>query len=186
MADIQIPPALQDLVNNSDDKLQAIANFVVDNNEQGVFTVLRQNGYNFNTHGEAAVIVRSILAGKTAKTQNEMQQLARVPYINDNQNGTGGLQAVVSIPEGGAVAYSQTVEKPLLCVVSTLFGLPLGCTVAEPVKTPEQIEAERKAAEEATKAKQRNTLIIAGAVVLVIIIIAFIYFKNKDSKKEQK
>lgn len=63
MANLQVTPALANLVSGSQDTLTSIANFVVDNNQQGVYAVLKQNGYTFNTPGEAAIIVRSILVG---------------------------------------------------------------------------------------------------------------------------
>lgn len=163
-------PALDAHVQQTTDKIGAIANFMVDNNETAVFAVLKANGYNFNTHGEAAAILKSIILSRTEKSLNELAQLAKIPYINSNPNGTGGLR-------GSATGDSITgIGDDLLCTVGTLYGIPLGCS-----KTPtaEEIAAQQKAAEEAAKAKQKQTIIIVAVVAVVVVIIAVIYFKNK-------
>lgn len=171
---VQTTPALDALVKNTTDTVGSIANFMVDNNEQAVFAVLKANGYNFNTHGEAAIIVKSILLGTTDKTKAELQQLSSIPYLNNNSNGTGGLTGQI----GGN--STSTVSPALVCTVSSLFGVPIGCDTQSQL-TPEQLAAQQKAAQDAAKAKQTTTIIVISIVAVVILVIVVIYFKKKKS-----
>lgn len=166
-------PALLQFVAETPDKFTGMSNFIVDNNSQAVFAVLRANGYTFTTNGEAAVIVRSILTGTSAKSKNELAQLAKIPYLNNNENGTGGLKAPIG------TATTAGIGDDLVCVVSSLFSFPIACP---PVgATPEQLEAERKAAAEAAAKAQRTTYIIIG-VGVVILLVAIYFFTKKKPK----
>ncbi len=180
MAQVQ-NEALQKFAQEATDKYGAMANFVVDNNSQGVFAVLRANGYVFNNNGEAAIILKSILLGSDSKAKNIIDQLSQVPYLNNNPNGTGGLRPANDVPAGTVGASSvdtQNLGNNLLCTVGSLFGLPIGCNTGTQL-TPAELEAQRKAEEEARKAKTRNTIIIVSIIAVVVIVITVIYFKNK-------
>lgn len=171
-------PQITQMVANSTDTLSSIANFIVDNNPTGVYIILRSNGYTFNTEGEAAIIVRSILTGTSQKNINELIQLKQVPYLNDNVNGTGGINDVNNV--GGSGGTTATNIGGLVCTVGAIFGYSLCSGDAGTTLTPEQQAAATKAAADA---KTKNTIIIVSVIGVILIVIIVLFIKNKKKNK---
>lgn len=177
---MNISPSLQNLVANVPDTWAGIANFVVDNNPTGVFAVLRGNGYNFNTEGEAAIIVKSILLGSTTKQKSELDQLAKVPYLNNATNGTGGLKAPIG------AATTAGIGDDLLCTVGTLFGYPISCSTTAAQPTAQQLAQQKAAADEAAAQQKKTAWIVGGTIGAITLILIGIYLINKSKQSKPK
>lgn len=173
--------AIIKLVNESSDTVGSISNFIVDNNPVAVNAVLRANGYSFNTNGESAIIVRSILVGTDSKSLSLLSQLKNIPYLNSNSNGTGGVYGNVNQPvdtAGGSGGTTASNIGGLVCTVGAIFGVQLCTDVStNPTQTPAQLEAAKVAA--AGKTKITITIVSIISVLLIVIIILFLKNKNK-------
>lgn len=184
MALIQLTPEINQMVNGSTDTVGSIANFIVDNNPTGVFIVLRANGYTFNTSGEAAIIVRSIITGTSQKTANELEQLKNVPYLNDNTNGTGGINSLNAVgANGGTIDGTKIggVVGSVACIAGSIFGLNL-CpppATGTSLTVEQQVAADKAAAD----AKRKNTIIIGSIIGVVVLIVVVLVIKNKNKNK---
>lgn len=159
-------------IQNNQGNLDALTNFIIDNNSTAVFAVLRSNGFTFNTAGEASVILKSLFGKTDEKSVSIVAQLSKVPYLNNATNGTGGLRST----NGGMQTLGAGDD--LLCLGSKLFGLSIGCPpTVNPADTAALQAATQKEAEARAKA-QRTTYIVIG-ISAVVILVLVIYFTKK-------
>lgn len=163
--------------------VDAMARFIVDNNEKGVFTVLQNNGFNYGTHAGAAVILGNILRSKNPQDLSVQAQIGKLQYNNDANNGTGGVIA----PLGATT--TQGAGDDLLCLAGGIFGIPLGCPQNTPAPDPNAAAAAAAAQANAAAAAARSqtTTYVVIAVVVVVIVLAGLYFfgRKKEEPKPQ-
>ncbi len=103
--------------------VQALAGFIVDNNEAGVFSVLKDNSVTFTTHQEAAAALAKSLDSYAPIDAKITAEIGKLIYNNNATNGTGGV-----LGEIGSVV-TPAASETLLCLSSRLFGLNIGCPV---------------------------------------------------------
>ncbi len=179
-------PALKSFAINNQGNLSALANFIVDNQTNAVYKILTDNGLKYNSKADAAVIVQRLLTSTNATDKSTLLQLQKIPYFNDNTNGTGGVKNAV-----GAIV-TEGIGDDLICLGGGLFGLAVpGCSsTGTPTNSADaaKLQAAQDAAN-AAKAQSTQTstyLIAGGAVLLILLLLLYFYFSSQNKEEDAK
>ncbi len=168
---------LENVANNGDFGI----NFIIDNNPNAVSENLTSYGVELPNNPSNQTIREVLDELMITAPESDIQDILNVPYLDDANNYTGGLQAQIECPNPPC-SRSLTVALAIISAVATLGVAVAGVVRSKKEKETAEIYAEQQAqllaeqqrldAENKILGINKSTFyVIVGLLALVMVIV---------------